>query len=165
MTGLAVLQHGSLVRVRMAELAILFVGHVRACLVALGAVFGQGGMFSLDRKPGFRAVVEILDIQRPDIDVDAAVLLVAGLAISADLAVDALFCRDLFGNDLMAGQAFSWAYGLALSMTLLAVSRALKRAVRFGERTWLGGLRLLASSGKRNEGKNRDHSGGEHKAG
>jgi len=50
-------------------------------------------------------------------------------------------------------------------MTLLAVSRALKRAVRFGERTWLGGLRLLASSGKRNEGKNRDHSGGEHKAG
>jgi len=103
MTGVAVLQHGSLVRVRVAELAILFVGHVRACLVALGAVFGQGGMFSLERKPGFRAVVEILNVQRPDIDVDAAMFLVAGLAISADLAVDTLVCRYLFGNDLMAG--------------------------------------------------------------
>ena len=165
MAGLAVLQHGSLMRVRMTELAIRFVGHVRARLVAFGAIFGQRGMFSLEGKSSFRAMVESLDIQRPDIGVDAAVFLVAGLAISADLAVNTLFCRDLSGNGSMAGQAFIRAYVFVLGMALLAVRLALKRAVRFGERTWRGALSLPASSGKGNKSKNNEDSGTENKAG
>jgi hypothetical protein len=91
-------------------------------------------------------MVEIRRVERPDVGVDTLMLLVAGFAIPADLAVDSLFGGDSFGDRLMAGQAVAGFDFFSVRMAFRAIRITLERAMRLGKRTGRDefGLSLLA---------------------
>jgi hypothetical protein len=125
MTGFAFLGHGALMRLGMTGTALSLIHQVRADLVAGRTILRQAGVLSFEGKAGLGSVVKVFRVEWPDIDVDALVLLVAGLAIARDLAVDSLFCGDPSGDRLMASQAAFGADLVTIGVALPAVRLAL----------------------------------------
>jgi hypothetical protein len=153
-TGRAGLGHPSLMGIGMTGRAGRLVGQVGPDLVAGGTIIGEGGMLSLERKPGFSGVVEILWVEGAEIDVNALMFLVAGLAVAADIAVDALLRLDPRSNRLVARQATLW---IDLGSPLVAfqtIRRAFEGAVSFGKRARrFGGFLLRSTSRHSPEGE------------
>ena len=151
MTGLAFLGHRTLMGFGMAEATVSLIRHVGTNLVAGGTVFGQGGVLAFKGKTGLDRVVKILRVERPDVDVGALMLLVAGLAIPGDFAVDSLFRGDPFGHRPVTRQAAAGVDLLRVHMAFPAVRLALQRAVCLGQ--WAGrlrpSLRILPREGKK----------------
>ena len=152
MTGFAFLGHGALMRLGMTGTALSLIHQVRADLVAGRTILRQAGVLSFEGKAGLGSVVKVFRVEWPDIDVDALVLLVAGLAIARDLAVDSLFCGEPFSDRLMASQAAFGVDLLTLGMALPAVRLALQGVMRFGERTGSDELGLGILAGEAQEG-------------
>jgi len=123
-TGFAFLRHRALVGLGMAEAAISVIRHVGTDLMTGGTVPGQAGVLSFESEPGLRGMVEVFRVERPDINVGALMLLVAGLAIPGDFAMDAFFGGDPVGDRLVAGQAAAgidlFAGGVAFPAVCLA---------------------------------------------
>lgn len=116
------------------------------------AVLGDGCVTPLERKPGFRRMIKILGVEGTEINVDALMFLMAGLAVAADVSVDAFFRGDPRGDRLMAGEAAPRIDLSSRLVAFLAVGRALERAVSFGKRAGrLGELLLLAPGRDRPE--------------
>lgn len=111
MTGFAFLRHRALVGLGMAGAAVSLVRHVGTNLMTGGTILGQAGVLALENKPGLRGVIKVLRVERPDIDIGALMLLVAGLAIPGDFAMNTFFGGDPVGDRLVAGQA---AFGFDL---------------------------------------------------
>jgi hypothetical protein len=102
-----------------------------------------------------RDVVKIRRVERPDVGLDALVLLVAGLAIAGDVAVDAPFGRDPLGNRYMAGQAAGGLDRLPIGMALRAVGLSFEGAVGPGKRTGRRELRLDLLPGRADQGESK----------
>jgi len=116
-----------------------------------GTILGQAGVLPLKGKPSLRAVIKPFRVERPDIDIGALMLLVAGFAIPGDLAMEAFLGCNPVGNRLVAGQAAGGFDFLPVGVAFPAVRFALQRAVRLGK--WTGGrelsLRILAGEGEK----------------
>jgi len=153
MTGFTFLRHRALVGLGMAGAAVSLIRHVGTNLVAGRTILGQAGVLSLENKPGLRGVIEIFQVERPDFDIGAQMLLVAGLAIPGDLSMNTLFSGDPVGDRLVAGQAAVGVNLLAVGMAFPAIRFAFQRAVRLGKRPGSGelGLRLLAGEGEKGD--------------
>jgi hypothetical protein len=120
-TGFAFLRHRTLVGLGMAGAAVSLIRHVGTDLMTGGTILGQAHVLSLKGKPGLRGVIKVLRVERPDIDVGALMLLVAGLAISHDFAMNTFFGGDPVGDRLVAGQAAAGVDLLAVGMAFPAV--------------------------------------------
>jgi hypothetical protein len=136
----------------MAEAAVSLIGQVRPDFMAGGAALGQGGVPSFKGEPGLRGMVEIRRVERPDVDVDALVLLVAGFAITGDLAMDALFRGDPVGNRPVAGQTARRLDSFPVDVAFPAVRLALECAVRPGQLSGRGELSLTAMDRRTEQG-------------
>jgi len=123
MTGFAFLRHRTLVGLGMAGAAVSLVRHVGTDLMTGGTILGQAHVLSLKGKPGLRRMIKVFRVERPDIDIGALMLLVAGLAIPGDFAMNTFFGGDPAGDRLVAGQA-------AVGVDLFAVGMAFP-AIRF----------------------------------
>jgi hypothetical protein len=112
-------------------------------------------MLPLKGKTGLCSVIKIARVKRPDIGLGALMLLVAGLAISGDFAVNTSPGGNSFGHRLMAGQAAAGLDLLAVGVALDAIRLARQRAVRLRERTGSGelGLRTLSREGEKGDHK------------
>jgi hypothetical protein len=162
MAGFAFLGHRPLVRFGMTGAAVPFIRHVGADFMAGRTILGQTGVFSFKSKPGLDGVIKILRVERPDIDIDALMFLVAGFTIPRDLAVNPFFGGDTFGDRLMASEAAPGVDLVSLGVALSAVRLALQRTVRLGQRTWSGtlGLRILAGGAQKGQQKQAAEAGG-----
>ena len=151
MTGLAFLRHRALVGLGMAEAAVSLICHVGTDLVTGGTILGRAGVLSLENKPGLRGMIKVFRVERPDIEVGALMLLVAGFAIPDDLAMDAFIGCDPVGNRLVASQTTGGFDFLPVGVAFPAVRFSCQRAVRLRERAGSGelGLRLLAGEGEK----------------
>lgn len=162
-TGLAFLRHRTLVRFRMTKSAVPPVGHIGTDLVTGGTILGQAGVPPFKSKSRLLGVVEVRQIERSDVGVDALMLLVAGFAIPGDLAVDAFFGGDPLGDRLMTGQAAGGLDLFPVRMAFPAVRFALQGAVRLGKRTGSGARRLSLLAGQGQQGDQNQQNGARYK--
>jgi hypothetical protein len=155
MTGFAFLRHRALVRLGMAGAAVSLIRHVGTDLVTGRTILSQGSVFSLEGKPGLSGMLETFQVERPDIDIGALMLLVAGLAIPGDLAMNTFLGGDSVGDRLMAGQAAVGVDLLAVGVAFPAIRFSLQRTVRLGERTGSRklSLRILPGEGEKGDQK------------
>ena len=88
-------------RPERALVGVLMARHARRARVQEGpglvtprTIAGKRGMAAVQREPGFRRMVELLDVERPEIRGESAVFGVAPFAAPGDVAVNALLRRQ-----------------------------------------------------------------------
>ena len=105
----------------------------RPGLVTFFALGLDSGVATVESHAGLLEVIEITDIERPDLPVAPGVLHMAHYAVIRDLPMHTFFCGDPLGNRLMALEASLRRDPLAGLVAFFAVLQALEFCVRVAQ--------------------------------